>query len=119
MRGPLRNPAPAGFTKLLGFRGGLRASRRRARDSTAASNQRAQPAPERVEPPVAPTESATIAPRDLVQLEAEERYHRERLALYRARTYSTRPTSPARLRELGRIWEAAKARLTHARSLRR
>jgi hypothetical protein len=119
MRGPLRNPARAGFPKRFGFRRGVRASGRRARDSAAASNQRAQPAPERVEPPIAPTESAMIAPPDLLQLEAEERYHRERLSLYRARTYSTRPTSPARLRELGRIWGAAKARLTHARSQRR
>ena len=63
--------------------------------------------------------TSTIVPPDFVQLEAEERYHRERLALYRARSYSSRPTSPARLRELGRIWEAAKARLTHARSQRR
>ena len=60
--------------------------------------------------------TSTIAPPDFAQLEAEERYHRERLALYRARSYGSRPTSPARLRELGRIWEAAKARLTHARS---
>jgi hypothetical protein len=60
--------------------------------------------------------TSTIAPPDFAQLEAEERYHRDRLALYRARSYGSRPTSPARLRELGRIWEAAKARLTHARS---
>ena len=75
-----------------------------------------QPASERPEPGVAPAQTPTIAPPDFAQLEAEERYHRERLALYRARSYSSRPTSPARLRELGRIWEAAKARLTHARS---
>ena len=55
---------------------------------------------------------------DLSQLEAEERYHRERLDLYRARSYGSKPTSPAQLRELERIWEAAKARLTHARSQR-
>jgi hypothetical protein len=55
----------------------------------------------------------------LGQLEAEERYHRERLDLYRARSYGSKPTSPARLRELERIWAAAKARLTHARSQRR
>ena len=60
--------------------------------------------------------TSTIAPPDLAQLEAEERYHRERLALYRARSYGPRPTSPARLRELDRTWEAATARLTHARS---
>ena len=75
-----------------------------------------QPASERADPGVAPAQTPTIAPPDFVQLEAEERYHRERLALYRARSYSSRPTSPARLRELGRIWETAKARLTHARS---
>jgi len=60
--------------------------------------------------------TSTIAPPDFAQLEAEERYHRERLALYRARSYGSRPTSPARLRELGRTWETAQARLTHARS---
>jgi uncharacterized protein with von Willebrand factor type A (vWA) domain len=118
MRRPLRNPAPAGVPKRFGFRRRLRASRQRSRDSAAASNQRAQPAPERVEPPVARARPEPIAPPDLDQLEAEERYHRERLALYRARSYGSRPTSPARLRELGRIWEAAKARLTHARSQR-
>ena len=77
-----------------------------------------QPASERPEPGVAPAQTSTIAPPDFAQLEAEERYHRERLALYRARSYGSRPTSPARLRELGRTWEAAKARLTHARSKR-
>jgi hypothetical protein len=58
----------------------------------------------------------TIPKPDFAMLEAEERYHRERLALYQARSYGPRPTSPARLRELDRTWEAAKARLTHARS---
>jgi hypothetical protein len=119
MRRPRRNPAPASVLKLFGFRRRLRASRQRSRDSAAPLNQRAEPAPERVEPSAAPAQSETIAPPDLGQLEAEERYHRERLALYRARSYSSRLTSPARLRELGRIWEAAKARLTHARSQRR
>lgn len=75
--------------------------------------------PPRDETPVTRTEPGELAPPDLVQLEAEERYHRERLALYRARAYGARPTSPARLRELGRIWTAAKARLTDARSRRR
>ena len=119
MRRPRRNPAPAVVPKRFGFRRRLRASRQRSRDSAAPPNQRAQPAPDRVEPPAAPAPPQRIAPADLGQLEAEERYHRDRLALYRARTYSSRPTSPARLRELGRIWEAAKARLTHARSQRR
>jgi hypothetical protein len=111
------NPA---ISKRFGFLRRLRASvRRRSQNSAAAPHQHTQLAPERAEPRVAPAESATIAPRDLAQLEAEERYHRERLALYRARSYGSRPTSPTRLRELGRIWEAAKARLTHARSQRR
>jgi len=107
------------LTKRLGFLRGLAASlRRRPRGSTAPSH-RAQPAPERAEPRAAPAQPATVAPPDIAELEAEERYHRERLALYRARSYGSRPTSPARLRELGRIWENAKARLTHARSQRR
>lgn len=114
------DPVDPAIPKRFGFLRRLRASvRRRSDDSAAAPNQRTQPAPERAAPRVEPAQSATIAPPDLVQLEAEERYHRERLALYRARSYSSRPTSPARLRELGRIWEAAKARLTHARSQRR
>jgi hypothetical protein len=44
-------------------------------------------------------------------LRAEARYHRERLELYRAKTYAGRPTSPARLRELERAYAGAKARL--------
>jgi hypothetical protein len=119
MRRPRRNLAPARVLKLFGSRRRLRASRGRSRDSAAPPNQRAQPAPDRVEPRPAPTPPQRTAPADLDQLEAEERYHRDRLALYRARSYGSRPTSPARLRELGRIWEAAKARLTHARSQRR
>jgi hypothetical protein len=104
-------------SKRFGFLRHLRPSRKRR--SSAAPNRATQTAPERAEPPVGPAQSATMTPPDLVQLEAEERYHRERLALYRARSYGSRPTSPTRLRELGRIWEAAKARLTHARSQRR
>jgi len=97
----------------------VRSPFRKSSRAAAVPNQRAQPAHEDVEPPVAPTPPATVAPPDMGQLEAEERYHRERLALYRARSYGPNPTSPARLRELGRIWEAAKARLTHARARRR
>lgn len=118
MRRPRRDPATSRVLNLFGSRRRPRASRKRSRDSAAPSSQREQPAPERVEPPAAPALPKTIAPPDLGQLEAEERYHRDRLALYRARSYGSRPTSPARLRELGRIWEAAKARLTHARSQR-
>jgi hypothetical protein len=51
---------------------------------------------------------------DLRALEAEARYHRDRLALYRARVLSAKPTSAARLRELQRISTAADARLRHA-----
>jgi hypothetical protein len=49
------------------------------------------------------------------RLEAEARYHRDRLALYRARIVSAKPTSPGRLRELERASGAADARLRAAR----
>ena len=55
------------------------------------------------------------ADRDLSILEAEARYHRERLALYRARVLSGKPTSRRRLQELERTAEAAAARVRHAR----
>jgi hypothetical protein len=111
------SPTNPAIPKRFGFLRRRRVSvRRRSLDSAAAPSPPTRPVSERVEPGVAPAQSSTIAPPDFVQLEAEERYHRERLALHRARSYSARPTSPARLRELGRIWEAAKARLTHARS---
>jgi hypothetical protein len=48
---------------------------------------------------------------ELEKLEAEARYHRERLALYRARAYGPRPTSLTRLRELERTSAGAEARL--------
>lgn len=53
---------------------------------------------------------------DLERLRADARYARERLDLYRARSYGARPTDPARLRELERIHEAAAARLAHEES---
>ena len=49
-------------------------------------------------------------------LEAEARYHRERLALYRAKVYSGSFASPARLQELERICEFAEQRLRRARA---
>ena len=52
---------------------------------------------------------------ELQRLDAEARYHRDRLALYRARVLSARPTSPGRLRELERISAGADARLRRAR----
>jgi hypothetical protein len=53
---------------------------------------------------------------NLHHLEAEASYHRDRLALYRARVFSAKPTSAERLRELERISTAADARLRHAAS---
>ena len=48
-------------------------------------------------------------------LEAEARFHRERLAVYRARRYSGRPTSETRFRELVRASDVANGRLLLAR----
>ena len=73
------------------------------------------PAPS-VPSPASPPAVARVAmpAPDLQALEAEARYHRDRLALYRARVLSGKPTSAARLRELQRISTAADARLRHA-----
>lgn len=54
-------------------------------------------------------------PSSLTLLEADARFHRERLALYRARRYSGRPTSEARYRELSRASDLANGRLLLAR----
>lgn len=48
-------------------------------------------------------------------LDAEVRYRRERLDLYRARVYSGRPTSPARLRALQRAYDGAVSRLSRSK----
>jgi hypothetical protein len=53
------------------------------------------------------------------ELEAEARYARQRLDLYRAKTYGPRPTSPARMRELERTAEGAEERLRLARERQR
>jgi hypothetical protein len=53
--------------------------------------------------------------RDVTVAEAEARYHAERLALYKARALTGKPTSPGRLRELERNAERAGER---ARQLR-
>ena len=50
------------------------------------------------------------------RLEAEARYHRERLALYRARVYNSKATSVTRLRELERASRAADERLQTAKA---
>jgi hypothetical protein len=52
----------------------------------------------------------------VTRLEAEARYHRDRLALYRARVLGAKVTSPVRLRELERTSRAADDRLRAARS---
>jgi hypothetical protein len=52
----------------------------------------------------------------LVELEAEERYARERYQLYKARAYGSRLTSAGRLRELERSSKLAKRRLDRARA---
>jgi hypothetical protein len=48
--------------------------------------------------------------------ELETRYRRERLALYRARIYSDRPTTAVRLRELEQLSYQAEQRLRIAQS---
>jgi hypothetical protein len=49
-------------------------------------------------------------------LEAEVRFHRERLGLYRARRYGARPTSEMRFPQLERASDLAEARPRQARS---
>jgi hypothetical protein len=56
-----------------------------------------------------------VTPSNLALLEAEARFHRERLALYRARRYAGRLTSEARFRELERASNIANGRLLLAR----
>ena len=48
------------------------------------------------------------------ELRAEARHARDRYALYRAKAYGQRLTSPARLRDLERAAEGSEARLRHA-----
>lgn len=43
----------------------------------------------------------------LEELRADARYRRERLDLYRAKSYGPRPTTPGRLRELEREYALA------------
>ena len=47
----------------------------------------------------------------LEDLRAQAQYARERYQLYKAKSYTSRPTSGARMRELQRIYEYAEARL--------
>ena len=58
-------------------------------------------------------------PRDesgLQELEAEARYARDRVRLYRARAYGSRATSASRMRELERLADGAERRLKARRS---
>jgi hypothetical protein len=48
---------------------------------------------------------------ELARVEAEARYYRERLGLYRARAYGSETTTPARLRDLERAAAQAEQRL--------
>ena len=66
-------------------------------------------------PPAAPRIRSRNAPAnpELQQCEAEARYHRDRLALYRARLLGSTSASPGRLRELERVSAAADERLAH------
>jgi hypothetical protein len=58
-------------------------------------------------------------PERIDELEADARYSRQRLDLYRAKTYGPRPTSAARMRELERTAEGAEERLRRARERER
>ena len=53
--------------------------------------------------------------RRIEELEAEARYRRERVDLYRAKSYGPRETSPAKMRTLEREAQAAESRLREAR----
>jgi len=55
-----------------------------------------------------------VSDHELDQARAEARYHRERLALYKARRYGGRPGSQTRLSELQRTSDLAAARLRRA-----
>jgi hypothetical protein len=63
---------------------------------------------------VSETSSSERAMR-ILDLEREDRYHRERYALYRAKVYGPRATSAARLRALKLASESAEQRLRRAR----
>jgi hypothetical protein len=83
--------------------------RRRARSRAIA------PASHPTRPAVAPV----AAKPDLTDLEDQARYHRDRLALYRARMHGPKPTSIERLEELKRASAAAGERLRTARRMGR
>jgi hypothetical protein len=55
-----------------------------------------------------------IGSRQIEELQAEARYHRERYELYKAKAYGPRLTSVTRLRELERRHHGADSRLRSA-----
>ena len=65
--------------------------------------------------PRAAKPTPVAAPPDFSDLEAQARYHRDRLGLYRARMHGAHETSVERLRELERASVAADERLKTAR----
>jgi hypothetical protein len=54
------------------------------------------------------------SPGRLEDLRADVSYHRERRDLYRAKVYGPRATSPARLKELERVYALSSSRLRRA-----
>jgi hypothetical protein len=99
---------------LLRRLGELVARRKHARRlGSGAPNLLAAPRVPRPAGPPAVARAGLPAP-DLHELEAQARYHRDRLALYRARVLSAKPASTARLRDLERTSAAADARLRNA-----
>lgn len=78
--------------------------------------RRRRPAPAPVQPPPRAAKPTPVAaPPDFSDLEAQARYHRDRLGLYRARMHGAHETSVERLRELERTSAAADERLKTAR----
>ncbi len=84
----------------------------------------APPAPPPSSRPRPPTPTAADRARerraaaDLLQADAEAKYARERLSLYRARALTGQDTDPGRLRALERDAVAAEERLSHLRGSR-
>ena len=99
---------------LLRRLGGLVARRKDARRLDSGAPDRL-PTPSVARPAIRPAVARAVLPApDLQELAAQARYHRDRLALYRARVLSARPTSTARLRGLERTSAAADAGLRHS-----
>src|SRR3954453_8379025 len=73
-------------------------------------------------PPLPPAERvskpAVSTPPDFTELEAQARYQRDRLGLYRAKLQGSDPAATARLRELERASAGADERLRTARRRR-